>query len=155
LRCVFNRLNQYEQKELGKRLAKFDFRLIDDPTLKSIRREMENRKKWAVMKWYDFYNWSDKVLFHNCNGCTKHSSECELHQIFQDNFLPESSWGMENCRYATNCLIRRRNKVLDRLKKILCLILGHIPERCHEKDCFGYEYVWQKVYCKRCGKRLE
>jgi|GEM_PF-3968121 len=40
------------------------------------------------------------------------------------------------------------------MKNIICFLLGHIPVREHIKDMFGYEYVWQKVYCKRCGKRL-
>lgn len=40
------------------------------------------------------------------------------------------------------------------LNKIFCLIFGHIPITEHEKDMFGYEYVWQKVYCERCGKSL-
>ena len=39
-------------------------------------------------------------------------------------------------------------------RKILCLLLGHKPIRESERDMFGYEYVWQKVYCRRCGKRL-
>lgn len=38
--------------------------------------------------------------------------------------------------------------------KILCFILGHIPVRNKDKDMFGNEYVWQKVYCKRCSNRL-
>lgn len=40
------------------------------------------------------------------------------------------------------------------MKKVLCLILGHKPVMASEKDMFGYEYIWQKVYCGRCGKRL-
>lgn len=40
------------------------------------------------------------------------------------------------------------------MENILCFLLGHIPVRKNEKDMFGYEYVWQKIYCKRCGKRL-
>jgi len=40
------------------------------------------------------------------------------------------------------------------VKRIICLLFGHKPEREHEKDGFGNEYVWQKIYCKRCGKRL-
>lgn len=41
------------------------------------------------------------------------------------------------------------------MKYNLCLLLGHIPIRKNEKDMFGYEYAWQKVHCKRCGKRLD
>jgi len=40
------------------------------------------------------------------------------------------------------------------IKKILCMFLGHIKVVEHEKDMFGYEYAYQKEYCKRCGKIL-
>jgi hypothetical protein len=40
------------------------------------------------------------------------------------------------------------------MKRLICLLIGHKPVRGSEKDMFGYEYVWQKVYCKRCSKRL-
>jgi len=40
------------------------------------------------------------------------------------------------------------------MKKLLCFILGHKPVKEQKKDMFGYGYVWQKVYCKRCYKRL-
>jgi hypothetical protein len=38
---------------------------------------------------------------------------------------------------------------------LICLIFGHKREREHQKDMFGYEYVWQREYCKRCGKTLK
>ena len=40
------------------------------------------------------------------------------------------------------------------IEKILCIFLGHIRAKEHEKDMFGHEYVYQKEYCRRCDKRL-
>ena len=40
------------------------------------------------------------------------------------------------------------------MKKILCLILGHIPVEDCDKDMFGYKYIWQRIHCSRCGQRL-
>ncbi len=37
---------------------------------------------------------------------------------------------------------------------ILCKIGIHKLVRGHEKDMFGYEYVWQPMVCKRCNKRV-
>ena len=40
------------------------------------------------------------------------------------------------------------------MKYILCLLFGHKLVAYHDKDMFGYEYIWQKQYCSRCGKRF-
>lgn len=39
-------------------------------------------------------------------------------------------------------------------KKILCLLFGHIPIEGNQQDMFGHKYLWQKIYCKRCGRKL-
>jgi hypothetical protein len=38
--------------------------------------------------------------------------------------------------------------------KLVCIIMGHKIVAAHDKDMFGYEYVWQKKYCSRCGMRV-
>ncbi|HZK34884.1 MAG TPA: hypothetical protein VFD33_06215 [Bacillota bacterium] len=40
------------------------------------------------------------------------------------------------------------------MKRIICFLLGHKPVTGQEKDMFGFEYVWQKAHCSRCGKKL-
>lgn len=49
---------------------------------------------------------------------------------------------------------RLKSWVLDLFNKIVCKFSGHRPLYDHEKDMFGYEYVFQKCHCSRCGKRL-
>lgn len=49
---------------------------------------------------------------------------------------------------------KRIEKIKETSNKLLCLLLGHISISEHKADMFGYEYVWQRKYCKRCGKTL-
>lgn len=97
---VTSRMNPKEQDQLKKKLSKFDFRLIDDFTLEKVYRDMRDKLVNAAVPRDQFCTWCDEIMHHNCNGCTKHWEGCELHQVFEDNFVPESSWGLENCRYA-------------------------------------------------------
>lgn len=97
---VQDRMNPKEQEQIKKRLEKFDFRLVDDFTLQKVYRDMKDRLVNAVVPREEFCAWCNEIMYQNCNGCTKHFSKCELHQVFEDNFVPESSWGLENCRYA-------------------------------------------------------
>ncbi|WP_268055969.1 hypothetical protein [Clostridium estertheticum] len=40
------------------------------------------------------------------------------------------------------------------IKKIICFIFNHKLVAYHDRDIFGKEYIWQKQYCGRCGKKL-
>ncbi|MCR3760398.1 hypothetical protein KYB31_15580 [Clostridium felsineum] len=97
---VYNRLNDKEQKQLDKRLKKFDFRLVDDYTLQKVYRDMSDRMQNAVVPREQFNNWCEEIMERNCNECNKDWKECRLHEVFENNFVPESSWGLDNCRYA-------------------------------------------------------
>lgn len=97
---VIARMNPQEQENIKKRLIKFDFRLVDDFTLQKVYRDMKDKLVNAVVPREQFGNWCNEIMYQNCNGCTKHWKGCRLHEVFEDNFIPESSWGLENCRYA-------------------------------------------------------
>lgn len=97
---VYDRLDDREKKQIDKRLQKFDFRLVDDYTLQKIYREMKDRMVNAVVPRELFYKWCEEIMECNCKGCTKDWKECELHEVFEENFVPESTWNKKNCRYA-------------------------------------------------------
>lgn len=97
---VFNRLSKKEQEVIKKKIANFDFRLIDDYTLKQIFRDINDRMQFAVMPRQQFYSWCEQIMKVNCENCTKDWNTCELHTIFEENFVPESGWDCENCKYA-------------------------------------------------------
>jgi uncharacterized membrane-anchored protein YjiN (DUF445 family) len=97
---VYDRLSDKEKIQMDKRLQKFDFRLVDDFTLQKIYREMTDRMVNAVIPREQFFKWCEEIMHVNCNGCTKDWKQCELHEMFEENFVPESTWNKDNCRYA-------------------------------------------------------
>lgn len=97
---VYNRMHDREKENIGKRLGKYDFRIIDDLTLQKIYRDTQNRYVNAVIP-RDLYETLCREVMHvNCLNCSKHFSECDLHDVFTDNYTPESTWNLENCRFA-------------------------------------------------------
>jgi hypothetical protein len=97
---VHDRMSLKEQEVIDKRIRKFDFRLIDDYTLKNIYRDINDKLKNAVVPRQQFETWCEEIMECNCKGCTKPWTDCKLHRVFDNNFVPESSWGLQNCRYA-------------------------------------------------------
>lgn len=97
---VFNRLSKKEQEYLKKKLIRFDFKLVDDYTLTKVNRETKDRYLNAAVPREQFNDWCCEIMTVKCNGCTKDWNECELHTVFEDNFIPESSFCFENCKYA-------------------------------------------------------
>lgn len=97
---VMERLSEKEKAGLKKRLRKFDFRLVDDYTLEKIYRDMSEKMVNAVVPRENFNKWCEEIMECNCRNCTKDWKECELHHVFEENFVPESSWNKDNCRYA-------------------------------------------------------
>lgn len=97
---VYNRLSPKEQQIIDKKVMKFDFKLVDDFTLKQIFRDINDRMVNAAVPREQFHDWCKEIMNVKCNGCTKNWNECELHQVLDDNFIPESSFNLENCKYA-------------------------------------------------------
>lgn len=97
---VYNRVNDKEKEQLKKRLGSFDFRLIDDYTLQRVYRETTDRMKVAAVPREQFNDWCEEIMECNCKNCHQDWSKCRLHDCFENNFVPESSWAKDNCRYA-------------------------------------------------------
>jgi hypothetical protein len=97
---VFNRLSKKEQSILEKKILKFDFKLVDDYTLKQVNRDIQDRFVNAVMPREQFYTWTEEIMCVKCLGCTKDGNTCELNAVFEDNFIPESGFDLPNCKFA-------------------------------------------------------
>lgn len=97
---VINRLNKEEVTKLYKRLSKFQFRVIDEYTTKKLERDINDKARYAVVKREHFEYLCEDIMEIYCKNCKTHFSECDLYKIFDDNFIPESGWDKENCRYA-------------------------------------------------------
>lgn len=100
LDSVYHRLSPKEQAAIDKKLMKFDFRLIDDYTLKQITRDINDRFVNAVVPREQFYKWTEELMCVTCQGCTKDWNTCELHKVFEENFIPESGFNLPNCKFA-------------------------------------------------------
>lgn len=71
-----------------------------DYTLQKVYRDINDRMQYAVVPRGEFYKWCKEIMECNCKGCIKDWKECRLHRVFEDDFVPESTWNLNNCRYA-------------------------------------------------------
>lgn len=99
---VYDRLSPKEQQIIDKKILKFDFKLVDDFTLKQVMRDVKDKMNNAVMPRQQFYDWCVDIMEVKCKGCTKEWKTCGLHQVFDNNFVPESGFDCKNCKYAYN-----------------------------------------------------
>jgi hypothetical protein len=99
---VYNRLSPKEQEQIQKKLMKYDFKLVDDYTLKQVSRDIKDKLQYAVMPREQFYEWTSEMMEVKCKGCTKDYKTCDLYDVFHDNFVPESGFDCSNCKYAYN-----------------------------------------------------
>lgn len=100
LAAVYERLSQKEQDLIKKKLLKFDFKLVDDYTLKQVHRDISDRFINAAVPREQFYDWCAEIMNVKCQGCTKDWNTCQLHTVFEENFVPESGFDCENCKFA-------------------------------------------------------
>jgi hypothetical protein len=97
---VYDRQSSKQQAEIDKKIMKFDFQLVDDFTLKKVHREISDRFVNAAVPREQFNDWCSEIMSVKCNGCSKDWNECELHTVFDENFIPESGFDCGNCKYA-------------------------------------------------------
>jgi hypothetical protein len=97
---VYNRLSLKEQEQINKKLLKYDFKLVDDYTLKQVHRDIKDKMVNAVVPRQQFYDWCVDIMEVKCNGCTKDWNTCDLHKVFDNNFVPESGFDCKSCKYA-------------------------------------------------------
>lgn len=102
IHSVYDRLSPKEQSVIDKKMKKFAFKLVDDYTLKQIDRDIADKVANAVVPRQQFYDWCVEIMEVKCNGCTKDWNTCELHNVFNDNLVPESGFDCKNCKYAYN-----------------------------------------------------
>jgi hypothetical protein len=68
--------------------------------LKTVNRDIKDKMQYAVMPRQQFYDWCVDIMEVKCNGCTKDWNTCDLHQVFENNFVPESGFDCSNCKFA-------------------------------------------------------
>lgn len=101
-RSILNRLSKNEAIKIQRRLNTSYIRILDKYTIDKINRETADKYKNAVIPRVQFEDWCEVIMQVKCKGCTKDRQACKLREVFEDNFVPESDWGLDNCRYAYN-----------------------------------------------------
>lgn len=100
LSSVYERLGKKERDVIKKKITNFDFKLVDDYTLKQLDRDLKDKLANAVMPRQQFYDWCSEIMDVKCNGCIKDWKTCALYQMFEDNLVPESGFDCTNCKFA-------------------------------------------------------
>lgn len=107
---LYNRLSDKDKCEIDRRLQKFDFRLIDDFTLKKVYRQIQTE----LEKQEEFRLFSEEIMAIRCKDCTKNHKECNLCDMFDNNFIPESGYNLPSCKFAYKELSEKKK---EKLKK--------------------------------------
>lgn len=92
-------LNQAEKERLGKQINKFDYKLIDDYTVKKMLRDVQDKIQYAVMEREKFQNIMVDIAEVRCVGCTRDYVGCEIHDILVDICTPYVG-ECPNCPFA-------------------------------------------------------
>lgn len=94
-------LNKAELERLGKQLMRFDYKLVDDYTLKKMLREIDDKIKYAVIEREKFENILVDIAQVRCVGCTRDYVGCEIHDVLEDISIPYCG-ECPNCPYAAD-----------------------------------------------------
>lgn len=94
-------LDTNELKKLDKQLLKFDYKLIDDYTLKKLLRDINDNLKYIVIEREKFIDIIEDIAQVRCVGCTDDYKKCVIHKALDDMNTP---YGGEqpNCPYAAD-----------------------------------------------------
>ncbi|MHC1681363.1 MAG: DUF5651 domain-containing protein [Clostridiaceae bacterium] len=108
--AVLGRIDKKEHSKIMKKLEKFDFRIVDEYTWQKINRDATDKLKNAVVPRKQFNDWCEQIMACNCKECKINWNECNLHEVFEENFIPESGFDHDNCKFSY-CEIRKEDAV--------------------------------------------
>lgn len=115
---IEDNLNETENKKLAKQLAKFDYKLIDDYTVKKLMRDINDNIKYVHIERDKFLDVLEDIAAVRCVGCKTDYRTCVIYKALDDIGTPYL--GEEpNCPYAadlTLCNEKQREEV-EELKK--------------------------------------
>lgn len=94
-------LSKAEIERLNKQLMKFDYKLIDDYTVKKLLRDIKDNMKYAVIEREKFYPVIDDIASVRCVGCKENYEKCAIYKMFYDMSIPYVK-EEPNCPYACN-----------------------------------------------------
>lgn len=109
-------LDEAEIKKLQKQLIKFDYRLVDDYTLKKLLRDINDKFKYVIMERKKFELLIEELVEVKCVGCKEDYKTCTLYQAFDDINLGRVDEEV-NCPYAAD-LSKCKPNELKRIEEV-------------------------------------
>lgn len=94
-------LNKETTEKLRKKSYKFDFRIIDDYSLKKIYRDISNKHEFVTMKREYFLGMLEIIAEVKCVGCNEDYRKCELCKALDDINIGHVG-EKDNCPYAAD-----------------------------------------------------
>lgn len=114
---VEDNLNTHELDKLNKQLMKFDYKLIDDYTVKKLMRDINDRMKYISIERDKFMDILEDIAGVRCVGCKDDYKTCVLYKALDDISTPYL--GEEpNCPYAADLSLcsEKQKSDLEKLK---------------------------------------
>lgn len=94
-------LDKKENSRIEKKLEKFDFKIIDDFSMKKLFRDIKDKNKYVTMNRDIFMDILVEVSGVECVGCKKDYKQCSLCTAFEDISIAHIG-DMPSCPYAAD-----------------------------------------------------
>lgn len=98
---LHDNLDERENERLKKKIMKFDYRLVDDYTLKKVIRDINDHMRYAIMDRNKFIDVIDVVSGVECVGCKRDYKGCSLCAVFEEASIAHVG-EQPNCPYAAD-----------------------------------------------------
>lgn len=90
------------RNKMDKKLLNFDFRLVDDYSVKKIYEILNSTEEYRLSK-EDFYLLVTKQVESGCADCVEDRNTCKMHDLFEKYLIRPQHRGcgnLPNCEYA-------------------------------------------------------
>lgn len=114
---IEDNVDERELKRLNKKIENFDYRLVDDYTLKKIFKDIEDRSRYFVIDKEKLYPILAELMEVSCVSCKKDYKSCDLYNMFDDLLINKVN-ECSNCPYACDLssLDEEDKKIVNELK---------------------------------------
>lgn len=103
LNLIIDRLGQQPKKTLAKALDGSGVYLTNKYGLELYLKKKEADEKASYEASKAYYDLVEEVCHQCCNGCLKKHSDCNLHTLFEENYISDfGDTKFGNCRFAYN-----------------------------------------------------
>lgn len=96
INSVFNdNLDLTSKTMISDRLADYDFRLVDDYTVKKLYNMIQTKDIHLHKE--EFFNLVEDKMNCECRNCNKDRNDCEVRIFFENYFVPPINENLDNC----------------------------------------------------------